>query len=528
MTKEVIHGDRVRAAELVSSLSLATDLAIGVPLEHGLHSTLIAMRLAQMLNLDAQGSSQAFYGCLLFYIGCTATADLATDLFGDEDALTTYATPFRFGSRLEMVTGMMRAVAPPTAPPWQRAMSLARGVPKLGVALPQVVAMNCEVAQLISDRLGLPTDIGRIFGQMAERWDGAGQPAGLSGDQLALPMRIVHVARDAAFQAMLHGPKESARVIGERGGQAFDPQLSGLIAKNPDVLTFEPAPSMWEPVMVIEPEPHVVIEGSAVEEALAAMGDFADLVSPYLVGHSVGVAELAQAAASLAGLDTLEIHRAAAIHDLGRVMVPTRIWRTPSFLTTDDWEAVRLHSYYTERILAASPFLSRLAPLASSHHERLNGSGYHRGIPAAVLSPSARLLAAADVYHAMIEPRPHRPALTPDQAVKAMEEEVKAGRLDAQAVAPTLEAAGHRLPRSEGPAGLTSRELEVVGLLARGLQTKQIARRLSISTKTADRHIQNAYRKMGVSTRAGATLFATKHGLVSWGEFPIPVPRPAP
>ncbi|HKX74141.1 MAG TPA: HD domain-containing phosphohydrolase [Acidimicrobiia bacterium] len=525
---EQARWNRVRAAELVGSLSLAADLATGVPLEQGLHSTLIAMRLAQMLGLDPNSSSQTFYGCLLFYIGCTATADLAADLFGDELALTTYATPFRFGSRGEMVRGMMRAVAPPGSSPWRRAAKLAWGVPKLGATLPQVVAVNCEVAQLISGRLGLPGDVGRIFEQMAERWDGTGQPAGIGGDQIALPMRIIHVARDAAFQVMLHGPEESAKVIGERGGRAFDPHLSQFVAKNPEVLTLEPGPSLWEPVMEIEPEPHLVLEKTALDEALAAMGDFADLVSPYLVGHSAGVAELAGAAARLAGLDAEEIQRAATIHDLGRVTVPTRIWRTPTSLNTDDWEGVRLHSYYTERILAPSPFLSHLAPVATAHHERLDGSGYHRGVPAAVLSPSARLVAAADMYHAMIEPRPHRLALTAEEAVRAIQEEVKVGRLDAQAVAPVLEAVGRRLPRTDGPAGLTARELEVVGLLARGHQTKQIARNLNISPKTADRHIQSAYRKIGVSTRAGATLFAMQVGLVSWGEFPLSPPRRAP
>ena len=131
------------------------------------------------------------------------------------------------------------------------------------------------------------------------------------------------------------------------------------------------------------------------------------------------------------------------------------------------------------------------------------------------------MLAAADAYHAMTEPRPHREALSPDRAAEALGNEAKAGRLDADAVAAVLEVAGQRVPRVERPAGLTEREAEVVGLLARGLQTKQVARTLGISVKTADRHIQNAYGKIGVSTRAGAALFAMQHGLVEWGELPM-------
>jgi HD-GYP domain-containing protein (c-di-GMP phosphodiesterase class II) len=254
------------------------------------------------------------------------------------------------------------------------------------------------------------------------------------------------------------------------------------------------------------------------------MGDFADLASPYLVGHSSGVAELATAAAKRCGFapaDLARLRRGALVHDLGRVAISVRIWQKAAPLTPDEWEQVRLHAYHSERVLARSVFLAGLAPVATFHHERLDGSGYHRGAAAATLTRPARLLAAADAYHAMTEPRPHRPALRPDQAVEALGQDAGAGRLDADAVTAVLEAAGQRVPRIQRPAGLTEREAEVVGLLARGLQTKQVARALGISVKTADRHIEHAYRKIGVSTRAAAALFAMEHGLASLGELPI-------
>ncbi len=212
----------------------------------------------------------------------------------------------------------------------------------------------------------------------------------------------------------------------------------------------------------------------------------------------------------------MTFRRAALVHDLGRVAVPVRIWEKTDPLTVDDWEQVRLHAYHTERVLVRSPFLAGLAHAASFHHERLDGSGYHRGVAAPSLDPMVRLLAAADAYQAMTEPRPYREALSPAEAADALTGEVRAGRLASEAANAVLEAAGHPSPSIERPAGLTEREFEVVGLLARGLQTKQVAHLLQISTKTADYHIQNAYRKMGVSTRAGATLFAMQHGLATW------------
>ena len=261
------------------------------------------------------------------------------------------------------------------------------------------------------------------------------------------------------------------------------------------------------------------------------MGDFADLASPFLTGHSAGVADLAAAAAAQRGLDAggaTALRRSAHVHDVGRVAIPFRIWQKPGPLTPQELERVRLHAYHSERILSHSPFLASLAPTACAHHERLDGSGYHRGARAAALSPPARLLAAVDAYHAMTEPRPHRPALSPERAAELLAEDARAGRLDPDAVAAVLAAAGQRAPPIERPAGLTEREAEVIGLLARGLLTKQVARALGIAVKTADRHVQNAYAKIGVSTRAGAALFAMEHGLVAWGELPMARPADRP
>jgi HD-GYP domain-containing protein (c-di-GMP phosphodiesterase class II) len=229
------------------------------------------------------------------------------------------------------------------------------------------------------------------------------------------------------------------------------------------------------------------------------------------------VGELAAAAAGVCGWDDREItavRRAGYVHDLGRVSVDPRIWENGGRLSADEWEHVRLHPYHTDRILSRSAFLAPLASTAGTHHERLDGSGYHRGLNGSSQPPAARLLAAADAYRSKIEPRAFREALDPLDAAERLVEKAKEGRLDADMVAAVIEAAGLEAPHIERPAGLTEREVEVVTLLARGMQTKQIARSLDISAKTADRHIQNAYRKMGVSSRAAATLFAVEHGLI--------------
>jgi len=227
-------------------------------------------------------------------------------------------------------------------------------------------------------------------------------------------------------------------------------------------------------------------------------------------------------AARVAGLptgDVATLRRAGLVHDLGRLGVSNAIWDKPGPLRPDEFERVRLHPYLTDRMLARVSALGPSREIAARHHERLDGSGYPRGLTAISLTPSDRLLAVADVYHAMTEPRPHRQALSADQAVQELRAEVRAGRLDGDAVTSVLRAAGQRAPaRRAWPAGLTSREVEVLGLLARGQSTKQIAQRLSVTPKTASNHVEYIYTKIGVSSRAAATLYATQHGLMGGYE----------
>ena len=196
-------------------------------------------------------------------------------------------------------------------------------------------------------------------------------------------------------------------------------------------------------------------------------------------------------------------------------------WGKAGPLSADEWEQVRLHPYRTERVLSRAAFWRDLKPLAGAHHERLDRSGYHRGASAAELAMPARVLAAADMFHTKCESRPHRPAMSASEAAVALAAEARSGRLDPDAVAAVVEAAGQRVPDLGNPHGLTDRERQVLALLARGRPTKQVATLLGISVKTADRHVQNIYAKIGVSSRAAATMFAMEHGLVAWGDFPM-------
>jgi HD-GYP domain-containing protein (c-di-GMP phosphodiesterase class II) len=255
-----------------------------------------------------------------------------------------------------------------------------------------------------------------------------------------------------------------------------------------------------------------------IDNALEAFADFTDLRSPYFAGHSRGVADLAAAAGTDMGLPDHEVvvtRRAGLLHDIGGHGIPATIWDKPGPLTTAERERVRLHPYYTERMLARPATLAQLGAIAASHHERPDGSGYHRALRAASIPVPARLIAAADAYHAMTEPRAYRPAKSPDEAASELRAEVTSGHLDGEAVDAVLVAAGHkRRKRQSGPAGLTPREIELLILIARGSSNRDVAEALNITPKTASTHIERIYTKIGASTRSTATLFAVQHGLL--------------
>ncbi|WP_052665573.1 HD domain-containing phosphohydrolase [Nitriliruptor alkaliphilus] len=510
--------DLVRTAEVIASLCLATDLGMGFPFEHGLAATLTTMRLCDALGVDAETAKVTYYVSLLMYSGCTVDGQERAGIFGG--SLTQQHTHRQHGSQLESLVGIARALPSPEASLPRRTYQVATRLPRARSFALRHFNAFCEVAGMLAERLGLPESVAEIFPYLSERWDGASMLSRAEGADIPLPLRITQVGRDATYQRLMADDDDVVETIKARSGRAFDPAVvDAFLADAPEVLgPAELEASVWDVVLAAEPGPMLMLGDGAVDRALWAMGAFSDTASPYLTGHSTGVGELACRAAAIVGMDETDattLRRAGYLHDLGRAAVDPRVWAKAGPLSPAEWEQVRLHPYHTERVLVRSPFLAPYARIAGAHHERLDASGYHRGVDAAALPRAARLLAAADAYRCKTEPRPYREAFTPAQATQALATRAEAGGLDVEMVMAVAEAADQRRPQIRRPAGLTDREVEVIGLLAHGKATKQIAASLSISAKTADRHIQNIYGKIGVSSRAAATLYAAEHGLVS-------------
>ncbi len=519
MTTE-LDRSRVRLAELVAALSLGIDLGFGQPMEHVLRQCLIALRLADELQLAEAQRAAVYYTALLVNVGCHSDAHEQAKWFGDDIAVKS----MKYDHDMRSVGGAVAAVRHIGGrgnPPLHRLrVGLAFAISGRHDMDNDVLGNHAAIAASLAQRLALPDEVAIALGCAYERWDGHGLPDGRKGDEISIVARIVALAEYAEVAHRLGGVPAAQQLARERSGRHFDPALCALVCDHgEDLFGGLDEVEAFDAVIDAEPSLAVTLTGDRFDGALEAIADFVDVKSPYALGHSRAVSELAAEAArrlDAADGEVRDLRRAGLIHDLGRLGVSNAIWDKRGPLGRGEWERVRMHPYLTERMLHDAPSLAPLGQIAVGHCERLDGSGYPVGLSGAAIGRPVRILAAANVYQAMSEPRPHREALTPQEAAAQLRAEVTAGRLDGDAADAVLGAVGHRVARRrEGPAGLTPREIDVLRLLARGLSNKEIAGRLVISPKTASNHVEHIYAKIDASNRATASLFAMQHGLLA-------------
>ncbi|MBI3241511.1 MAG: LuxR family transcriptional regulator [Chloroflexi bacterium] len=461
----------LRLAEFAVALSLASDLGLGHPMEMVLASCLLSLRLGELLGLGDDELREVYYLALFRHAGCTADAPKAASFFGNDLAVSPGFLSNVDPTKPWTLLGFM----------WRNVLAeqpLVKRVTALPEVLPgfmQAILAHCEVAQLFAARLNLDQRLQQNLLVCNEAWNGSGIPGKLKGEAIPRTVRLLQVAEEAIYAHHFLNPKAVVETIRQRGGATLDPAIAERFCASAEHLIERSrlgSPTIREEVLAAEPGPRALLADSQLE--------------------------------------------AAAHADVGRVGVSSGIWCKPGPLAVTEWERVRLHPYYTQRILSQPQVLTEWGLIAASNRERLDGSGYHRNLPAAMLTPAMRILSAADVYQAMIETRPHRAAFTPEQAAAELKREVRAGGFDGDAVNAVLAAAGHATPevRRQRVADLTEREIEVLRLVARGLSNRDIAQQLTVSPKTVGNHLQNIYSKIGVSTRAAATYFAMQHSLV--------------
>lgn len=480
MPSEKILCTTVSVHAAVQLLAMAGDLSMGQPTDQSARSARLAGRLALLDGAGDEAAMHARLVALLRWSGCTANAAGFAVLLGDDVA-----------GRDAMLRNALPA-----------------GHPLTFANIEPLARIHCEVAGDLAGMLGLPSEVEAGLRHVWEHYDGGGAPQQLRAPAIPAVVYYTSLAGDLEILARTHDAQAAMRMILGWADAKYPAALTALAAEHADTLL----------AALDGPDDDGVLPTHEV--ALSIVADLVELKLPWLAGYSRRVAELAGRAAALAGMPAEQqtrLVRAALVHGVGRASVANTIWERAAQPSRADWEKIHLAPYWTARAGALVPALRDEAALASHMYERLDGSGYFRGLAGDALDMPQRLLAAAGIYAALCAPRPWRAALSPQQAAQLLEEQGQAGRLDAAAAGFVIAAAGGEAEGNPVPARkglLSEREVEVLRRISLGESNKEAARVMQISPSTVRTHMESIFRKLGCSTRAAATLKGLTLGLI--------------
>jgi HD-GYP domain-containing protein (c-di-GMP phosphodiesterase class II) len=505
-----------RLLVLLGGLAAVTDLGTGAAPDESLRRCVLAARLAREAGCDDEGIREVVYVSLLQHLGCTAYAHELAQVWDDDVAANRHAFLINPADPRDMLRVWVPGMAEATGRSRIHVFTATvRGVRQVDANAP---AATCDVAREAARRLGLPESVQHSLGHTVSMWNGKGYPK-VAGADIPLSTRLMHVASVAVLFLLHAGIDTALAEVRRRSGSSLDPSLVDVfLSTGRELLAGVETVDAHQAALDSEPDPVSMVDEADIDAVARTFGDLADLKSPWLRGHSSAVGELAADATAILGLsnDVRDVRLAGYLHDVGRVAISSRIWDKMEPLSATERDQARLHPYHSERVLARVPMFTTVAGLAGQHHERCDGSGYHRGLTGDRMTMPSRVLAAADAYRTSVEARPGAVPMSSSAAAQHLRDEARAGCLDGDAVQGVLETAGdqhHARARRIRPAGLTERQIEVLRLVAWGLSNPEIADRLVISRRTAENHVQDVYTKIGVSTRAAAAMFAMEHGL---------------
>jgi HD-GYP domain-containing protein (c-di-GMP phosphodiesterase class II) len=425
----------VPLSEVIGALSYALDLTEGEPPGHSVRSCVIGMRLAEELRLDAAERSDLFYALLLKDAGCTANSARMAALFGADDQVAKRtAKRVDWASPMAAFVWSARTVAPGRS--LRARLERLLAIKDEGQVTRSLMEARCERGAQIARLIGLTDRTAEAIRALDEHWDGRGQPRGLTGEEIPLGARILCLAQTVEIFHATAGMEGAYGVAQRRSGRWFDPELvralGGFRADSRFWSTLStPELGRWEP-----PDRMLVADAGRLDRLTSSFAAIVDAKSPWTYHHSDRTSLVATEIATILGFpqeDVDDLRRVAMLHDIGKLAISSRILDKPARLTDAEFERVRQHPVYSQRVLERVSCFRPLAPVAGAHHERLDGGGYPRGLGQDELSLPARVLAVADVYEALTADRPYRPALAEEDAIDVIRLDAPA-RLDAGVV----------------------------------------------------------------------------------------------
>ncbi|HEY0701305.1 MAG TPA: HD domain-containing phosphohydrolase [Candidatus Acidoferrales bacterium] len=418
----------LRMFEIISALSLALDLTEGQPMGHSVNSCVLGMRLAAELKLSKKDCADLYFALMLKDTGCSSNAARMFEVFGGDEIKAKREVKTQDWSRVtpEGLGYLMRNVLP-GKPAHERLMAIAQVALNRDKQAREFTEIRCERGAQIAKRLGFSERTAEAIQYLDEHWNGKGYPKGLRGEEIPVLSRIMNLVQTLEVFAMLNGPADAFQVARERSGTWFDPEMVRAAA------VLEEDQGLWptlhngsarDRVIEMQPEGDVrIADDAAIDNICEAFAGVIDAKSPYTHEHSQRVTKIAVAIGDRLGLgpkDLVILRRASLLHDIGKLSVPNSILDKTGALTTNEWETMRLHPYYTQRILEKIQGFQHLAFIASTHHERLDGSGYYRNLRSTQLPVGTRALVVADIFDAMSSTRPYRAAMPVEQVFAIM------------------------------------------------------------------------------------------------------------
>jgi putative nucleotidyltransferase with HDIG domain len=417
---------QIALSGVIGALSYALDIAEGQPPGHAVRSCLIGMRLAAELELTPSERSDLFYALLLKDAGCSANANRMAVLFDADDRLAKATSKLiDWTDKRAAFVWSLRTVAPGAG--LRRRIEVLRGLQHEGDVTRKFMEARCDRGAEIARMLFLSETTAKAIHSLDEHWDGQGLPDGLRGEQIPIAARILCLAQTVEVFHATGGLKATRRMLNNRRGRWFDPDLVDAfmpIFEDREFWAALEAPdvSEWEP-----PEHTLAGDEARLDRIAEAFARVIDAKSPFTHSHSRRVAELAEGAGLVLGFDGAArqvLRRAGLLHDIGKLAVSNRILDKPGKLTDEEFGAIKLHPVHTLEILERAPCFAPLADLAANHHEKLDGSGYPRGLRAEQLDLPMRVLAVADVYEALTADRPYRGPLPMHEALAIIDRDV--------------------------------------------------------------------------------------------------------
>ncbi len=440
-TRSGPDAEEFRFSEVLSALSYALDLVEGQPEGHTVRSCLVGMRIADRLGLDEERRSALFYALLLKDAGCSSNASKMSTLFDADDMEAKKKVKTVDWTSLPHAALYAARTVSPEGSLLAKAGRMFEFAVRGQEASRDLIRIRCERGAEITRLMGFPEETAQAIRSLDEHWDGKGRPDGLRGEQIPLLARICGLAQTAEVFLTDRGPAAAEEVVRLRSGRWFDPALvEALLAEAREDGLWEDLSGKdpWREVSRLEPDDRALkATPERVDLVARAFAEIIDAKSPFTYRHSEGVARVAVAMAGRAGLGpegTRDLMRASLLHDIGKLGISNRILDKPGRLTDEEYEEIKRHPRLAYEILSRVGPFRPIAETAANHHEKLDGSGYPRGITAEHLDLPSRILAVADIYDALSAERPYHKALPQEKVLGILREE-SSTRLDPECVA---------------------------------------------------------------------------------------------